>query len=88
MEAYQIMPDEELLSFQQVELVSPLREIISRPGVRVNCMMCGEEIINQREIVRYGLTLCRPCSGMSYYQLTAPPAVSIPVLEPLPGLSV
>ena len=67
--AYQIMPDEELLSIQPVRLVSQVEDLVSRAGVRVNCMVCGEEIINQREIVRFGLTLCLPCAGTSYYQV-------------------
>src|SRR5512146_1578845 len=44
MHAYQIMPDEELLTVQEVILTMPVDEIVSRPGVRVNCDMCGEEI--------------------------------------------
>lgn len=32
------------------------------------CDVCGEEIINEREVHREGLTLCRACAGVSYYQ--------------------
>ncbi|MCB0112555.1 MAG: formylmethanofuran dehydrogenase [Caldilineaceae bacterium] len=67
--AYQIMPDAELLSVQRVVLSRRLEEIISRPGVRVNCDICGEEIINEREIQVAGRALCQSCAGMSYYQL-------------------
>ena len=45
-----------------------IRELISRPGVRVNCDVCGEEIINEREVISCGLTLCRSCAGDSYFQ--------------------
>ena len=65
--AYQIMPIDELLCWQQVELKVALKEIISRAGVRVNCDVCGEEIINERECLQEGLTLCRSCAGDSYY---------------------
>lgn len=68
LEAYQIMPDEELLEVQTVELIKPVDEIVSRPGVRVNCSVCGEEIINEREISQNGLTICRFCAGQGYYQ--------------------
>lgn len=81
LKAYQVMPNEELLSFQQIHLVSPLRDLISRPGVRVNCMVCREEIINEREVVRHGLTLCASCAGLSYYQAAIPQAVPAPFLE-------
>jgi formylmethanofuran dehydrogenase subunit E len=65
--AYQIMPVDELLCWQQVELNVALKEIISRAGVRVNCDVCGEEIINERERLQDGLTLCRSCAGDGYY---------------------
>lgn len=71
LKAYQLMPDHELLSIQAVQLTTPIAAIVSRPGVRINCDVCGEEIINEREIEREGLTLCRSCAGSSYYQLVA-----------------
>ena len=65
--AYQTMPDELLLTIQEVELSFPLQDVISRPGLRVNCANCGEEIINEREVIQDGLTLCRSCAGGRYY---------------------
>ena len=35
----------------------------------VSCEGCGEEIINEREIVRAGRTLCRSCAGAGYYSV-------------------
>ena len=63
MQAYQIMPDEEMLTITEVQLTKSVEEIVSRPGVRVNCDVCGEEIINEREIKQKGLILCRACAG-------------------------
>lgn len=73
LEGYQVMPDSELLSIRPVKLATPLEEIVSRPGVRVNCDLCGEEIINEREISHDGLTLCQACYGPAYYQPAAEP---------------
>jgi formylmethanofuran dehydrogenase subunit E len=67
-QSYQIMPDDELLTVQEVALLRPVAEIISRPGVRVNCEVCGEEIINEREVISEGRTYCRTCAGQGYYQ--------------------
>ncbi len=67
--AYQVMPEEELLACQEVRLNPTLEAILSRAGVRTNCSACGEEIINEREIVRDGTILCRACSGQAYYQI-------------------
>jgi formylmethanofuran dehydrogenase subunit E len=84
LEAYQIIPDEELLHVQPVELTQPLAAILSRPNVRVTCDQCGEEIMNEREVMvdactepgRSGRTLCQPCAGDSYYVIK-PSASSI-----------
>lgn len=65
---YQRMPDEELLSVQEVQLLASIDSIISRPDVRATCQVCGEEIINEREIVRDRITLCKHCAGQSYYR--------------------
>ena len=67
MRAYQIMPDEEMLTIQEVALTTPIEQIVSHPGMRVNCDVCGEEIMNEREILHEGLTLCRACAGEGYY---------------------
>src|SRR5690606_21149200 len=45
--AYQIMPLNELFDMHRVSLDVSLAEIISRPGMRVTCSRCGEEIINE-----------------------------------------
>lgn len=67
LQAYQSMPDEALLTIQSVRLVTPIMEIVSRPGVRVNCEMCGEEIINERAIVLGDRVLCHTCAYGGYY---------------------
>jgi formylmethanofuran dehydrogenase subunit E len=67
LEAYQVMPDELLLEWQPVQLTPSVGELISRPGVRAMCADCGEEIINEREVVGNGRTLCRSCAGNHYY---------------------
>ena len=67
LQAYQSMPDDELLNIQPVTLTTPIQEIVSRAGVRVNCDACGEEIINEREVLLHGRILCRACGWGGYY---------------------
>jgi formylmethanofuran dehydrogenase subunit E len=67
LQAYQIMPDAELLTIQTITLTTPIEVIVSRPGVRVNCDQCSEEIINEREVKVGERCLCRACAGHSYY---------------------
>jgi formylmethanofuran dehydrogenase subunit E len=66
---YQRMPTEALLSARAVRLKTPVRQLISRAGQRAVCENCGEEILNEREVLRAGLTLCRACAGDGYYRL-------------------
>lgn len=72
MQAYQVMPDEKMFSITAVQLVAPIEAIVSRPGLRVNCDICGEEIMNEREVTQDDLILCQACAGNAYYQLPVP----------------
>jgi formylmethanofuran dehydrogenase subunit E len=65
---YQAMPDEELLSLTHVCLAPSLLHIISRAGARTNCATCGEEIINEREVVIDEVAYCHSCVGNAYYR--------------------
>lgn len=67
LEAYQIMPNDELLCAQAVVLTVSLKQIISHHGLRVVCEHCGEDIINERYVMEDGQLLCQPCAGSSYY---------------------
>ncbi len=66
---YQVMPEEELFSVTPVILTPAIEEIVSRAGVRTNCEACGEEIINEREILVDGVAYCRSCLGQGYYRI-------------------
>jgi formylmethanofuran dehydrogenase subunit E len=65
--AYKVMPTSELLRVEEVRITISLEEIISRPGLRVTCEECGEEIMNAREVPVAGRTLCRRCAGRDGY---------------------
>lgn len=69
MQAYQIMPDEEMFTVTEVKLAISIEAIVSRPGVRVNCDVCGEEIMNEREVHQNEMTLCQPCAHGGYYHV-------------------
>lgn len=77
LEAYQIMPADALLCARPVALTRPLAAIISRPGVRVSCAECGEEIINEREVTQDGRILCGTCAGDAYYHYLLELPISI-----------
>lgn len=67
LEAYQVMPTNELLQAQGVALTVSMQEIIALPGQRVTCEQCGEEILNQRYVHQNGQLLCRACVEPAYY---------------------
>jgi formylmethanofuran dehydrogenase subunit E len=80
---YQAMPDGGLFRIQRVILQPPLKAIISRPVVRVNCDQCGEEIINDRQMYINNSILCRACAHEGYYYLpeTCTNNYSVPVYQ-------
>lgn len=69
LQAYQALPAADLFIAQQVALALSIGELISRPGVRVNCAACGEEIINEREVISDGQPFCRNCAGETYFKV-------------------
>jgi formylmethanofuran dehydrogenase subunit E len=68
---YQRIPDDDLLAVQHVQLTVSIRSIISTPDARALCALCGEEIFNEREVVRAGVVLCRSCAESAYYRVTS-----------------
>ena len=68
LEAYKTLGDEALFTARPVRLRDSLDAIISTKKARAICAGCGEEIINAREILRDGMSLCRACAGDVYVQ--------------------
>jgi formylmethanofuran dehydrogenase subunit E len=69
LKGYQVMPDEELFSFQWVELQTPAVQIIAHQNARAYCSTCGEEVINERQVNLEGKVLCQTCAYGGYYRL-------------------
>lgn len=69
---YQRMPEQELLHIVPVGLRQPVATIMSRAGGRITCDICGEEIINEREVQRGVERYCISCAFGGYYDPVAP----------------
>lgn len=69
---YQRLSDDQLLVAEPVALTVDLEALISRPGARSVCSICGEEIMNEREVLAGGEATCRSCAGQAYFALAAP----------------
>lgn len=85
--AYQVMPPEELFTVQPVILTVSLEKIISQHGLRVNCSICGEEIMNAREEMVGGQPVCRGCAGQTYYTIR-PEVYTCQLSHPVPEFAL
>jgi formylmethanofuran dehydrogenase subunit E len=61
------MPDSELFTFREVRLQPSLETIDGRADFHAKCSLCGEKIINQREVYSAGQVFCQTCFGRGYY---------------------
>ena len=68
LDGYRAMPAGELLLSRAVRLANSLDTLLGRPGQRVSCARCGEEILNGREMALPEGAVCAGCAGMSYYR--------------------
>jgi len=69
LEAYKIMPLEELFSVQWVEVELKECDMPGRPVRRVQCVRCHDWVQDCREVEEDGRILCRACAGQRYYRV-------------------
>lgn len=68
LEAYKVMPDEELFDTMEVTVQIKPEDMPGRPLRRVICEQCGEAVQDMREISSGGKTVCRACAHDAYYK--------------------
>ncbi|BCO10541.1 formylmethanofuran dehydrogenase subunit E [Desulfolithobacter dissulfuricans] len=68
LDAYRIMPEEELFKVEEVRVEISECDMPGRPVRRVQCEGCGDWVQDCREVERYGRILCRACAGERYYE--------------------
>ena len=69
LEAYKIMPDEELFDVTEVVVKVRPEDMPGRPMRRVQCDSCGEHVQDMREVCQDGRVLCVPCALGGYYEV-------------------
>ncbi len=67
LEAYRVMPDEELFYHQWVRVQIPPEDMPGRPLSRLLCETCGEYVQDRREVRKNGRVQCRACAEGGYY---------------------
>ncbi|HDO36221.1 MAG TPA: formylmethanofuran dehydrogenase [Nitrospirae bacterium] len=72
-EAYRIMPDDELFSSREVDLDILPQDMPGRPLSRVRCDACGEYVQDMREVRSNESILCRACATGGYYRIEDAP---------------
>jgi formylmethanofuran dehydrogenase subunit E len=68
LEAYKIMPDNDLFDVMEVHVKVKPEDMPGRPLRRIQCDSCGEHVQDMREVHRDGQVLCRPCAETGYYE--------------------
>ena len=69
LEAYRVMPDEELFYHQWVRVQIPPEDMPGRPLSRLQCETCGEYVQDRREVRKNGRVQCRACAEGGYYRV-------------------
>ena len=69
LEAYKIMPEEELFRVEAVSVEIPPENLPGRPLKRVRCENCSDWVQDNRDVQIDGKILCRSCAHGSYYKL-------------------
>ena len=68
LEAYKIMPDDDLFDMMEVKINLKPEDMPGRPLSRVQCDICDEYVQDAREVYREGKTLCKSCAVTGYYE--------------------
>jgi formylmethanofuran dehydrogenase subunit E len=71
LEAYKIMPDEELFEWEEVRVDVPAEDMPGRPIRRIQCEKCGEHVQDKRDVEIDGKLFCKACAGNGYYSREA-----------------
>lgn len=62
------IPEKELLKIEEINMEVPENDIPGFPRHTTSCEICGEKIMDSREIILNGEILCRACADGAYYK--------------------
>ncbi|MDD1727881.1 MAG: FmdE family protein [Methanospirillum sp.] len=60
-------PEEELFLIQQVRVTIPPEDMPGFPTHKDTCCICGEQIMDSKEVIVDGKVRCKNCAQSSYY---------------------
>lgn len=70
LQAYKVMPEEELFRIEAVTVDIPEENLPGRPLKRIRCEKCLDWVQDKRDVQVDGQILCRSCAYGRYYQLS------------------
>jgi formylmethanofuran dehydrogenase subunit E len=82
MRAYREMEDDDLFQTLPVRVPIKCEDMPGRPTRKVLCSVCGETVLDKRDVEQDGHVFCRPCAtGKTYYvpEKTSDIAIKAPV---------
>jgi formylmethanofuran dehydrogenase subunit E len=68
LEAYKIMPDNDLFDVMEVHVKVKPEVIPGKPLRRIRCDSCGGYVQDQRGVQRNRRVFCKPCADTGYYE--------------------
>ena len=68
LEAYKIMPLEELFMVEEVKVEIPIYEMPGPTRFKAVCQQCKVLVRDKKEVYKNGQILCRPCAFGTYHQ--------------------
>ena len=69
LEAYKIMPLEELFDVEEVAVEISLSDMPGPTRFKAICQKCGTVVRDKKEVLKKGQILCRACAFSTYYRL-------------------
>jgi formylmethanofuran dehydrogenase subunit E len=60
-------PDSEMVILQEVEMTIPDMDLPGLPKKRAYCFVCGERVMDGRDVEKDGAVYCRACANGKYY---------------------
>jgi formylmethanofuran dehydrogenase subunit E len=67
LEAYKRMPDSVLFRVQEVRVKIDACDLPGPTRYKALCSRCGQVVRDQREVIKNGDVLCRPCTADTYF---------------------
>jgi formylmethanofuran dehydrogenase subunit E len=64
------MADSELIILEDVKIEIAPTDLPGHSHKKAFCQICGERVMDGRDVIKDGKTLCRGCAGNRYYQKT------------------